>query len=95
MNNCVGCTQVESASPISWKNCPEHGDVRWRWPKDDLMDFIYAQEKQLKRAAYLVHHLADQVPEWTGVIGPAGEKEDDFIRDELHEEANRLFRRKR
>lgn len=42
----------------------------------------------LQRAAYVVHHLVERVPEFTGVIGPGGEREDDSIRDDLHAEAD-------
>lgn len=44
-------------------------------------------EKSLQRAAYLVTHLTLQVDEFTGVIGPGGEREDDYIRLSLLEEA--------
>lgn len=41
----------------------------------------------LERAAHLVSHLVQQVPEFTGVIGPGGEREDDYIRDGIGMEA--------
>jgi hypothetical protein len=44
-------------------------------------------EARLNRAAYLVENLAGQVSEFTGVIGPGGEREDDYIRGQLYEEA--------
>jgi hypothetical protein len=43
--------------------------------------------ERLARAAHLVSHLVQQVPEFTGVIGPGGEREDDYIRDGIGNEA--------
>jgi hypothetical protein len=43
--------------------------------------------RALVRAAYLVDHLAVQVTEFTGVTSPDGHREDDYIREQLHAEA--------
>lgn len=40
---------------------------------------VKALEVALLRASYLVYHLVQQIPEFTGVVGPEGQKEDDFI----------------
>lgn len=40
----------------------------------------------LARACYLGEHLLQHVTEFTGVIGPGGEREDDYIRDDIGNE---------
>jgi hypothetical protein len=40
----------------------------------------------LERAAYVALNLLGQVPEFTGVVGPGGEREDDYIALNLYEE---------
>jgi hypothetical protein len=56
----------------------------------DLCELILADkqtlQKALARAAYVAEHLLQQVPEFTGVIGPEGQSEDDFIAAQIHDE---------
>jgi hypothetical protein len=57
-------------------------------------DRLAAENERLRvalaRAAHLGSHLVQQVPEFTGVIGPEGQREDDYIRDNIGQEFQRF-----
>jgi len=77
-------------------NGPTYSEADWQaraWARAALnrLDVEHQQtltelaeaRKSLRRAAYLGRHLIQRVPEFTGVVGPGGEREDDHIRDSL------------
>lgn len=56
-------------------------------PRDEAQAVeIERLREALARAAYVADHLLEQVPEFTGVIGPEGQHEDDYIAGQIHEE---------
>lgn len=55
-------------------------------PGADLAAQVEMLKVALIRSCHLGEHMLEQVPEFTGVIGPGGEREDDSIRDGIAEE---------